>query len=505
MRRSQAVSLPATDSMGGLRVFLGVAATLVILGCLTAAVYAGVSRGIDELVLIATGAAGLFVVALPLLATKRFSVVEPMMYVLMVVLIGFTLKTVYVVFADTPRAQELIRFGRAPSFFLDGAFWTLIGLISLVAGYVLSGVRVPLERFNAFQSDHWDPGRVWFATAVMAAIGIASTVLYVQLMGITFSDLNSLSAKRYYEIEGADTAYGTLGYVVWGARFTEYAAYVLYTYIASKRLSMASWRGVLFAVLLTAAIIIPFVANSRQSAALVPINIIILSILIRGRLNTRVAGTVVVVVLVGFVTMTALRQNRADTIQSSLMSSGVVEEIVGSRHFNDFSRTAHILAAVPDKIDYKYGSTFVAWVVAPIPRVIWKNKPFLGIGKEVATDAFGYTDRRGVPPGFLAEIAINFGVWAIPLFMFLAGAGLKVLYLSFAPILSTKKGALLYVMVVFPSTFSLLNNEVTVMVTRSLVSALPFLALFLFFRPRASRRAHAARAARLRAANLSYR
>ena len=478
---------PPSDALAGVRTALVVFVSLVMAACMAIAVVTAFLRGIDEGVLIATGAAGLFVVLVPLAMNRRFSLVEPIVYVLFIVLIGFTLKTVYVVWADTPKAEYLIRFGRAPSFFLYGALWTLVGLISFTFGYVSTTGRVALERLRPFQSDEWHPQRVWVATGIMATIGIAAALLYVQLMGVNFTDLNALSSKRYYEIEGAETSYGSLGYVVWASRFAEYAAYILYTYLAFRNERLWSMKGLLLGSLVVVAIVVPFVANSRQSAVLVPINLLMLSLLLRQRLNKRVALSVLMVVIMGLITLTALRQNRSDTISDSLMSSAAMEEIVGSRHFNDFTRTSHILAAVPEYIEYKYGVTFVGWIVAPIPRVLWKGKPFLGIGKEVAEKAFGYTDRRGVPPGFLAEIAVNFTVWAIPLFMFLAGAMLKVFYLSFVPILHSKKGALLYVMVAYPAIFTLLNNEVTVMVTRVLIAAVPFLVLFLFLQPRRSR------------------
>ena len=493
MNPARALPAPRTDEAGA-------TARLVVMGVISGAIavtvaaagYALVSRGIDEAMLCLTGAAGLSLLFVPLVLQERFSIVEPIVYVAFIQIVGFAFKTIYVVFSDTDRAEMLIRFGRSPSFFLNGAFWTLIGIGALSLGYLYGGYRLPLERLDMFKAQRWSGGRVLFLVLTLVTVALVATLSYVSLMSVSFADLNSLSSKRYYEIEGSETGYGTLGYLVSGARLAEYAAYVLYGYIVTTGRRLASIQGAVLAVAVLIASVVPIVANSRQSTVLVFINLFILSVVLRRGVSVKNVVLVIGIAAVMVTTLSALRQNKADTLSDRVGGSAIVEEIIGSRHFGDFTRTSHIINAVPDQLEYRYGTTFFGWVVAPIPRVIWKAKPFLGVEKEVAAKVFGFRDgRTGVPPGFIAEIVINFGLFAIPFLMFAAGWVMKVFYLSFRPVLSTVPGAVMYVSLLYTLTFTFLNNELTVMVTRALVVSLPMLLILWFLgyqgRPRRSR------------------
>lgn len=480
----------------------GGAARLVVMGViagaisitLAAAAYAFVSRGVDEAMLCLTGAAGLSALFIPLVLQRRFSIVEPIVYVAFIQIVGFAFKTIYVVFSEGDRAELLIRFGRAPSFFLNGAFWTLVGFGALAFGYLAASRRVPLERFRLFQASEWSPARLWVLVLGMIGVAALSTLTYVTLMQVSFADLNSLSSKRFYEIEGSETGYGTLGYLVTGARLAEYASYILYGYIVTTKRRLMSVYGLFLGLAVVVASVVPIVGNSRQSTVLIFINLFILSVVLRRGISVKNTVAVALIAVVMLSSLTALRRNSSDQIGGNVSSNFLVEEIIGSRHFGDFTRTAHIMNAVPDQLDYRYGSTLVGWVVAPIPRVLWKGKPFLGVEKEVASKVFGFRDRTGVPPGFIAEIVINFGPFAIPLFMFGAGWFMKVFYLSFKPVLTTLPGAVLYVALLYTVTFTFLNNELTVMVTRALAVGGPMLLMLWFLSYR--RRARTLRSAR---------
>jgi hypothetical protein len=74
-------------------------------------------------------------------------------------------------------------------------------------------------------------------------------------------------------------------------------------------------------------------------------------------------------------------------------------------------KTASVVKAVPNKLDFQYGKTYLDAVLILIPRSLYPDKTTVNldtvIGNKVfECDAFGAC---GVPPGFVAESYLNFG------------------------------------------------------------------------------------------------
>lgn len=81
--------------------------------------------------------------------------------------------------------------------------------------------------------------------------------------------------------------------------------------------------------------------------------------------------------------------------------------------YGQFDRLSLIQEYVPAKVAFQYGHTFIATLAAPVPRVIWRNKP-LGAGPLLA-NAFrpGAWDldegwASGVTPTIVGELFLNF-------------------------------------------------------------------------------------------------
>jgi hypothetical protein len=86
---------------------------------------------------------------------------------------------------------------------------------------------------------------------------------------------------------------------------------------------------------------------------------------------------------------------------------GLVDD-VANRLYDARSASA-VMAAVPDQIPYRYGSTFGHILYAFIPRAIWEDKPSLREIHLVTTQAM--PGDYGVNPlGTLGEFYLNFGV-----------------------------------------------------------------------------------------------
>ena len=90
-----------------------------------------------------------------------------------------------------------------------------------------------------------------------------------------------------------------------------------------------------------------------------------------------------------------------------------------------------LVGAAVDYLDnrfarFGYGETFVAALVAPIPRAIWPEKPTVAGGAETvsAYTGFRFHGDTSVGVGQVMECYINFGTWGVAVGFFLIGVAL---------------------------------------------------------------------------------
>ena len=128
------------------------------------------------------------------------------------------------------------------------------------------------------------------------------------------------------------------------------------------------------------------------------------------------------------------------------------------------SRLSHLMffaeavRLTPDPVPFWGGESLAAIVTKPIPRVIFKNKP-----KEVTGQIFGHRYgfirdddfRTSIRLTQVVELYVNFGLWAIPIGMFMIGSMYRAIHWSFihpsAGIGALSMGALIFVKLLFGS------------------------------------------------------
>lgn len=91
--------------------------------------------------------------------------------------------------------------------------------------------------------------------------------------------------------------------------------------------------------------------------------------------------------------------------------------------------TFPILALVPDEVGFLYGSSYLAVLTLPIPRVLWPEKP--GLVGGLVGDTFFAGSSFGVPPGPTGEAYWNFGIAGVLVVFFLFGVFHKWLAMAF--------------------------------------------------------------------------
>lgn len=293
-----------------------------------------------------------------------------------------------------------------------------INILALTLYYIgfFYGPRLPIPTLRFSK-----PRNVMLKALV--AIGAAFLVfaVYMQIQGGITGHLNSLyteGAGRYLSIKrvralGVLVRVGTIVWVIWLALDRK------------AHLNPLFWISGLMGMLFN------FISSgTRSSAIFFAITALIVWMLKTQRFpKAKVLAMGVVSVLL----VNVLGQVRASAWHGNFNYSGVLEEVSeagflntlrrGSEEMATRSETSHgylpIIANVPGNVDFLYGESYIHVIAAPIPRVLWPNKP-RSIDAYVGTRLFGY-DAISIPPSAVGEAYWNFHIPGVIIVMLLFG------------------------------------------------------------------------------------
>lgn len=440
--------------------------------------------------LISLAACSLLVVTLPLLCQQRADWFSMWNFVLYVVLLGFFVRAVYITFdiPDSATIQRVFLLGQGKDFLLLPAGLILSALVSMTVGYVVGPLDARRVTLPGLRTGRWNEQRL---VVVVVCLLVTSSLALSALVARTGSfGLENLSAKRFVARYVED--YYAHGYLRLAAGISELAAYLL----MAKVVSGARARGREFVFLGVSVALVSFSAvyqSSRGTLAFVVIRMIAISYYLRGRkinLLSLVSGGILSLVLIQG--LTYLRGGRLldeSLIRDSFNLVDALNSVVVNRNFLDVSKTAHIVAAVPDSLGYQWGRTLTLWAVSWVPRSMWRGKPITSIGQILGPAVFGGSTRiggGGVPPGIVAELYWNFSVPGVILGCFLVGYLLRVIYAHFEASSWSRSMVLLYVVGFMNLGMSLLGGDVTRTVISVLASVVPLYAILYFITDRSS-------------------
>lgn len=411
-----------------------------LMGVVTlAAMMASVAALLDgRFLFFATGLWALAILLLPVARDRDYPLFSMWSFVLLTVGIGVTLRgaCLSLGFPDEQRLDALFFLGREPRYFYPAAAWLLLGLMMLTLGWL----AVP-SRANPPRPMRPHAGRLVALALVLLVFSVVATVLYIQRTGGLES--GDWSAKRTVipDLELAGSGYRSYG----GLRFLASLAMFGHLLVLVPLLSPGTpvrhrwWLGTLAVLLLVAACVVPFYASLRTPLA---INLVMSAAMfaIHGQRRTRalMLTFTLAVTALGVWAMTVMRPSNPNT---GATLPGVFEAAVINRNQIDLPKTAHILAAVPEELPWQYGKTLARWVLAPLPRSLWPDKPVIPPGPEIGRAIY---DQRvaGVPPGMVAEWYWNFGWPGIVVGAFTLGGLLRWLHERFFTRVDLARGAL---------------------------------------------------------------
>lgn len=378
---------------------------------------------------------------------KAYDPFQPANFLALTTLFGVTLHTLYILLVDNFNTRAFLMLGRDPTFLTRALLVITLALLCWLVGYNLRSPNLSLQHWPVARATLWSKRRLVWVLWLLVLTSLVCTLLYMRELGLTPESLaTKISGKRRLVVEGAEYAFAALGYYLWGASLISYAFYLLVAYVAYQRLSLRSSFGIAMIVCGLLACVLPFITSSRAEI----IYNLLLAIMIwhyaRRKLTLRKIFIVAMLAVTIFAFVGSLRFTGGQITEDALELGGeeFMRSLLGTRNWLGVSKTAHIMAAVPEKLSFQRGTTMVGWLVAPVPRTLWKDKPIIRTGQLLGPIVFDATrNLTGSPPGFIAELYLNFSLPAVFLGMLFLGFFVKTLYQNTSPLFETHRNVLL--------------------------------------------------------------
>ncbi len=443
--------------------------------------------GGDDYMTLSLGLMPSLLCSLAILYKRDNDLISPLYMLLYMLFLGVFCKALYLLFFDYDGdAQLIVLAGLDHGVLWDGGVLLLIATVTGLCGYLM--VRTP-----ARSPVNSKPIASLAATRVfaIAAFVIGSVVLYLFIKELGIDEAiaeGALSAKRVDEDTVGNAARGAaFGYMRMGAQTLPQVAFFLHAtnMIAQKnQASLFDWLALVAVAFLS--LILPFLTSSRTE--MIYLGIILLSIWHYSvkRISVLKGAAAVVVALVFLTLMGQLRTMssaaNAEDKEFSVSVESILKATVGRAYFMDIGKTSVIVNAVPDRVDYLYGESLVLFIVGPIPRSIWLEKPAVRIGLFVGQEIYGRDNASGVPPGYVGELYMNFGYPAVVIGMLLYGWVAAQAYNMLILKERTPLKVVIFCVINMLMAFSLLTGDVTGMMSQLFRYGVPLLLFMLLFR-----------------------
>ena len=360
---------------------------------------------------------------------RPYDVFHPLNFIALSLFLGVFGRTIFLLASDSPAAQEILE-GRALSSIIPGAILSAVGSVLLCAGFsVARSTHLKLAPLSRFLGT-FDRNGLMEMLPFIFLVSVVGMYLFLQATGFSYSGLDTLSVKRKVLINDVESSMGYHRLLAQDVPRSILLLLVAMWCTGQRKTTMFRMAVLVFGFL---AIALPFVASSRSNVVFAIVMVVL--VINRAReINFASLSIAVALSLVVIFGMLALRRvnNRGANLGEAITEMGF-EPLFGNHSFADVTKLSHIYDAVPDLIPYKYGTSFIGILYAPVPRALWPGKPAMSMGREITEKIYNrglkLDDKGGgTPPGVFAEAVINFSIYGFPVAMFVLGATLRVIY-----------------------------------------------------------------------------
>ena len=367
-------------------------------------------------------------IALPLIVRIKSDVFSIWSWIFYSSILGVFFRCLYIYF-DLPNHNEIdtvFLLGRPKNFLFPAMILVFFGVLIMVIGYLSTKKNFILKK-KIFTNHLWDEKRFFIVSISLMVISLFSLVTFINLQGGLFS-IESMSSYR--GVSDTLSEASTHSYLRLLVSFSGINMYLLTTWIICfkkrKFLSYALWI-----ISFLTFVFFNFYISQRGAIVFAMVQIIAISYYLNGYKLPKFKMFIgLLVSLVIFQIMSTIRNFKeveSNDVKFSVLKA--LEPAILTTNMIDISKTAHIINAVPEKLNYQYGATLTTMFIAWIPREFWPEKPVTNVDNTIGIKVFGATTygSGGVPPGIFAELYWNFWIPGVIIGCFLLGAFLKII------------------------------------------------------------------------------
>lgn len=342
-------------------------------------------------------------------------------------LFGYTIKSIYLSYAvehHLPFRPDWIAL-----YVIDnGQLAILLGVMTMAIGYV--STTLTLDRFNNITPVpnplSVDIRIIYYP---LLALSLVLLGLFFRQMGFIDQILNlRFVATKFFVSESGERS--ALGFLSIGGDFL--VVFFIYYIVMARKLT---WINIY--TLSMALLAVSLFLSSRRNGILAIIILLMIVYAVR-KMNANVLARLlrvgaVVLILVGVSFSSQIRNSAGDgqtlgQLDVMVALQATATHALEGAYFIDPAKTAAIIETMESREDFFWGASFLGFVIAPIPRVLWPEKPSVRMGPYVAQELFSFGSAAGVPPGAIGEFYINFGWPGIAAGMALLGAFLAFIW-----------------------------------------------------------------------------
>lgn len=392
----------------------------------------------------------LLIATVPFVAGKVKAAVEPI--VLVCIMFGtYAVGALDVVFFRGMRIlhnRDTVDAALLPdeaAFYLSFALVLVIsGLTAFYFGYYWLGSK------TAVLPHHGDAKKIkthqslfWESLPAIVILLVLSLMEFARLAGALGGFIGILERSRH-----ASSVAINSGFIV-STRFTYiFPAVIVWWHSTYVLMSKSSRRPTLVIWIVTILMLMQQIVLGNRTRAIVPIVAIAFVHLATHKLHFRkqiivLLGVVVVllIILTSVVTWRSYSnfsdmgrfsyEDATESILENATFQGLYKRIIRADEITNIALVAHIVYTVPEKVAFLYGETFTYWLQLFLPDLYSDKSPGgtkITAGLTVAEFLHSPNRGSGLPPNFIGELFMNFGVPGVLLGMYLLGLCLRLIY-----------------------------------------------------------------------------
>lgn len=452
--------------------------------------------GDERQLILAASLVPVVISAASVLMTRTRDLFSPLSIIFYMIFIGCFAKTLVLLFFDPDGIALQFSLANRPYEILYGGIQLLtIAMISMLAGYLLYLLATKTRSKSSYKvSDIKKLGLDQTALRIAGILILAiSAVAFLRIS----SELNlvraiaegSISTKRIHESSIGEAPRGSaLGYLRLFAQTIPQILFFMFLVAYYKQNQLFKWPDFILMILLGfMACLVPFLTSARLELVYLFLTALLIRHFAYKRITIFQAALVSITLLIGLGLLGQLREVRTGTesIQIGASLTETVLETLERPYFMDVGKTSVIRDTVPSDVNFIGGHSFMLVFYAPIPRTLWPEKPTIRIGPFVADEIYLREDDAGIPPGFIAELYMNFGILGVVFGMFLFGLIISWLYKNCIQNNPSPLNIVIYSIGTLVLCFTLITGDWTIFISQTLRFGIPLYLLALAVKCRA--------------------